>query len=54
MLHSHPEIEISFKFVPKILMSKACIHFFGPLCIYLLLQTAISSQSICISSPRDE
>ena len=34
MLHSHPEIEISFKFIPKILMSKECIHFFGPLCMY--------------------
>jgi hypothetical protein len=33
MLHSHPEIEISFKFIPKILMSKECIHVFGPLCI---------------------
>ena len=33
ILHSHPEIEISFKFIPKILMSKECIHFFGPLCI---------------------
>ena len=28
VLHSHPEIEISFKFIPKILMSKECIHFF--------------------------
>jgi hypothetical protein len=28
------QIEISFKFIPKILMSKECIHFFGPLCIY--------------------
>ena len=27
-------IEISFKFIPKILMSKECIHFFGPLCIF--------------------
>ena len=34
ILHSHPEIEISFKFIPKILMSKEYIHFFGPLCIY--------------------
>ena len=34
ILHSHPEIEISFKFIPKILMSKECIHFFGPLCIF--------------------
>ena len=33
ILHSHPEIEISFQFIPKILMSKECIHFFGPLCI---------------------
>ena len=33
ILHSHPEIDISFKFIPKILMSKECIHFFGPLCI---------------------
>ena len=29
MLHSHPEIEISFKFIPNILMSKECIHFLG-------------------------
>ena len=28
-LHSHPEIEISFKFIPKILMSIECIHFLG-------------------------
>ena len=35
ILHSHPEIEISFKFIPKILMSKECMHFFGPLCIYV-------------------
>ena len=34
ILHSYPEIEISFKFIPKMLMSKECIHFFGPLCIY--------------------
>ena len=33
ILHSHAEIEISFKFIPKILMSKEYIHFFGPLCI---------------------
>ena len=32
-LHSHPEIEISFKYIPKILMSKECIRFIGPLCI---------------------
>ena len=33
ILHSHPEIEISFKFIPKILMTKEGIHFFwGPLC----------------------
>ena len=25
-------LEISFKFIPKILMSKECLHFFGPLC----------------------
>ena len=31
----HTEIEISFKFIPKILMSKESIHFFGPLCIYM-------------------
>ena len=37
ILHSHPEIEISFKFIPKILMSKECIHFFGPLCIYIYI-----------------
>ena len=34
ILHSHPEIEISFKFIPKILMSKECINFFGSLCMY--------------------
>ena len=28
ILHSHPEIEISFKFIPKILISKECIQFF--------------------------
>jgi len=33
-LHSHPEIEISFKFIPNVLMSKVCIHFIGPLCMY--------------------
>jgi len=33
-LHCHPEIEISFKFLPNILMSKECIHFIGPLCIW--------------------
>ena len=33
ILHSHLEIKISFKFILKILMSKECIHFFGPLCI---------------------
>ena len=29
LYYTHPEIEISFKFIPKILMSKECIHFFG-------------------------
>ena len=29
ILHSHPEKEISFKFIPNILMSKECIHFLG-------------------------
>jgi hypothetical protein len=28
-LYSHPEIEISFKFIPKLLMSKECIYFLG-------------------------
>ena len=32
ILRSRPEIEISFQFIPKILMSKECIHFFGPFC----------------------
>jgi len=36
ILHSHTEIEISFKFIPKILMSKECIHFWGPLCMYII------------------
>jgi len=34
-IHSHPETEISFKFIRKIFMSKGCIHFFWPLCICL-------------------
>ena len=34
ILNSRPEIEIPFKFIPKILMSKECIHFFGPHCIF--------------------
>ena len=34
ILHSHPEIEISFKFIPKILMSKECIHFLGHSAFY--------------------
>ena len=29
ILHSHPEIEISFKFIPKILMSKSVYIFLG-------------------------
>ena len=37
-LHSHPKIEISFKFIPNILMNKECIHFLGPLCINALVQ----------------
>ena len=43
VLHSHPEIEISFKFIPKILMSKECINFLGHslyllyLCMYILV-----------------
>ena len=31
ILHSHPEIEISYKFIPKILMSKECIHIWATL-----------------------
>ena len=44
VLHTHPEIEIWFKFIPKILMSKKCIHFFGPLCIWY---TVSDEQFIC-------
>ena len=33
ILHSPPEIEISFKFIPIMLMSKNCTNFFGPLFI---------------------
>ena len=33
ILHSHPEIEISFKFIPKILMSKVYIFFWATLYI---------------------
>ena len=40
-LHCHPEIEISFKSIPKILMSKGFIHFIGPLCIYIYIYTHI-------------
>ena len=29
--------EISFKFIPKILMSQESIHFFGPLCVYIYI-----------------
>jgi hypothetical protein len=32
-LLSRSETEIPFKSIPKILMSKECIHFLGPLCI---------------------
>jgi len=39
-LHSRPEIEISFKFIPKILMSKECI-LFGPLCIYIYIYICV-------------
>ena len=41
ILHSHPEIKISFTFIPKILMSKECVHFFGPLCIYVYMYVCI-------------
>ena len=52
-LHSHPEIEISFKFIPKLLMSKDCIHFIGPLYIrrlqlleYNTLQTSTQTPNV--------
>ena len=48
-LHSHPEIEISFKFIPKILMSKECIHFFGPICIILSSAPVCSTYSLHFS-----
>jgi len=41
--HSHPEIEISFKFIPKILMSKECIHFLGH---------SVYHQNVCIINCR--
>ena len=41
LYYTHHEIEISFKFIPKILMSKECINFFGPLCIYTHVHTCI-------------
>jgi hypothetical protein len=41
--YTHPEIEISFKFIPKILMIKECIHFFGPFCI-CTRRTSVSNQ----------
>ena len=44
------EISISFKFIPKILMSKECIHFFRPLCIWKL--TALSTFQRVFSSYR--
>ena len=46
ILHSHPEIEISFKFIPKILMSKECIHFFGPLCICIYIYICIKYRNV--------
>ena len=36
LLLSHPEMEILFKFITKILMSKESIYFFGLPCIYKL------------------
>jgi len=39
-LHSQPEIEISFKFIPKILMSIERIHFFwATLCTSMIIHT---------------
>ena len=52
ILHSHPEIEISFKFIPKILMSKECIHFFGPLCVDSLSASFYSSDMVKVKQPR--
>ena len=52
ILHSHPEIEISFKFIPKILMSKECIHFFGPLCIYIYFLPSPGYKSGSSINPR--
>ena len=53
-LHSHPEIQISFKFIPKILMSKECIYFFGPLCIrnvYIYFEPpCINVNPVCVRS----
>jgi hypothetical protein len=51
ILHSHPEIEISFKFIPKILMSKECIHFFGPLCISVGLTGCIEPGMLLAPHP---
>ena len=58
-LHTHPEIEMLFKFIPKILMSKECIHFLGHsvyiyiyICIYIY--TYIYVYMRCTSShPRE-
>jgi hypothetical protein len=46
-LHSHPETEISFKFIPKILVSKECIHFSGALCE--LSTTQLAAQNVVVS-----
>ena len=45
------EIEISYKFIPKILMSKECIHFFGPLCTLIQIQSDQTNWEECGPCP---
>ena len=53
ILHSHPEIEISFKFIPKILMSKEYIHFWATLYIYIYIYICRHFvASVCTWCPR--
>ena len=49
ILHSHPEIEISFKFIPKILMSKERIHFLGH-SVYSKLKYVDCTKYVCVQA----
>jgi len=49
------EIEISFKFIPKILMSKECIHFLGhSVCQGDMFRPSRSSSGTPLGGPEDD